>query len=272
MSGWARAGLVWVLSLRLLWCAPMRILVTAGNTLTLIDRVRCITNIFTGRTGTRIALQAQERGHLVTLLTSHPEVVAELGGGESPPRERWHVQPYRTFEDLQEQLEPAVRQGGYDCLIHCAAVSDYRAAGIYAVAADTHFDPDGSQWKSCAGTAPALVDRAAAKVKSEEPELWLRLVRTPKLVDQFRSPWSFPGILVKFKLEVGIGDDQLLEIAERSRRQSAADLMVANTLEGAPAWAYLGPERGTYQRVGRTELAARLLELVEQIHKERGHG
>ena len=32
----------------------MKILVTAGNTQVPIDRVRCITNIFSGRTGTRI--------------------------------------------------------------------------------------------------------------------------------------------------------------------------------------------------------------------------
>ena len=34
----------------------MNILVTAGNTIVPIDRVRCITNVFTGRTGTAIAL------------------------------------------------------------------------------------------------------------------------------------------------------------------------------------------------------------------------
>ena len=33
----------------------MNLLVTAGNTLTLIDKVRGITNIFTGRTGAQVA-------------------------------------------------------------------------------------------------------------------------------------------------------------------------------------------------------------------------
>src|SRR5438876_8169549 len=170
----------------------MDILVTAGNTLTLIDRVRAITNIFTGRTGTAIALHARERGHGVTLLTSHPEVVAELHG-LTPPPERWRVQAYRTFDDLRQQLEEAVRGGGFDTLIHCAAVSDYLAAGIYAPAPDTHLDPVHSQWTQVGGDPPALVDRAAGKVKSDEPELWLRLARAPKLVDQVRSAWGFRG-------------------------------------------------------------------------------
>src|SRR6476646_6451465 len=46
--------------------APMNLLVTAGNTLVPIDAVRCITNIFTGRTGASIARHAHERGHSVT--------------------------------------------------------------------------------------------------------------------------------------------------------------------------------------------------------------
>src|SRR5262249_36970292 len=113
--------------------------------------------------------------------------------------------------------------------------------------------------------------RAAGKVKSDEPELWLRLTRSPKLVDRIRRDWRFRGVLVKFKLEVGVGDEQLLEIAERSRRQSEADLMVANTLEGAQSWAFLGPRKGSYRRVSRAELPAQLLAEVERLHRERAH-
>ena len=250
----------------------MNILVTAGNTLVPIDRVRGITNIFTGRTGTRIALQAHERGHHVTLLTSHPEVVAEERDTQAAPAERWSVWAYHTFVHLQDHLHNLVSQGGLDAIIHCAAVSDYQPAGIYAPDATTHFRIQDGHWESSAPSPPTLVDRAAGKVKSDEPELWLRLVRTPKLIDRIRFDWGFRGILVKFKLEVGIGEEELLTIAERSRRQSAADLMVANTLEGAPYWAYLGPLEGTYQRVNRADLAGRLLDAVERVYKEGDHG
>ena len=54
-------------------------------------------------------------------------------------------------------------------------------------------------------------------------------------------------------------DPDLLAVAEKSRLQSQADLMVANTLEGADAWAYLGPIAGRYQRITRAELPERLL-------------
>jgi phosphopantothenoylcysteine synthetase/decarboxylase len=158
-----------------------------------------------------------------------------------------------------------------DAVIHGAAVSDYLAAGVYAPAPHTHFRPEDGRWQGDGG-APALVDRAAGKVKSDEPELWLRLVRAPKLVDRVRADWGFGGLLVKFKLEVGLDDRQLLEVAERSRRHSAADLMVANTLEGADSYAFLGPLGGGYERVRRPDLAARLLDAVEHLHRGRGHG
>ena len=110
-----------------------------------------------------------------------------------------------------------------------------------------------------------MLDRAAGKIKSDEPELWLRLVLAPKLVDKIRCDWSFRGILVKFKLEVEISDADLLAIAESSRRHSAADWMVANTLEGTADWALLGNAAG-YKKVTRHELAGALLDAIERQH------
>jgi phosphopantothenoylcysteine synthetase/decarboxylase len=250
----------------------MNILVTAGNSMVPIDRVRCLTNIFTGRTGTRIALHAHERGHTVRLLTSHPAVVSELRGAPGMSAPRWSVQPYQTFEELQTAMQAGLLDGRLDVLIHCAAVSDYQAGGIYAPAEGTHFDVQQLRWQGPVNQPPTLVDRAAGKVKSDEPELWLRLVRTPKLIDRIRTDWHFRGVLVKFKLEVGIDETALRDIAERSRCQSNADLMAANTLEGVREWALLGPLEGRYERVSRLRLAPRLLDAVERLHEERSHG
>jgi phosphopantothenate---cysteine ligase (CTP) len=244
----------------------MNLLVTAGNTQVMIDRVRCLTNIFSGRTGAGIALAACERGHRVTLLTSHPETV-HRSDGSATWQERGEAFAYRTFEDLQNLMARSIPTGNYHAIIHAAAVSDYLAAGVYAPAPSTQFDAEDGTWH--ADSLPArLVDRAAGKVKSDEPELWLRLTRAPKLVDRIRTDWSFRGILVKFKLEVGVSEPQLLEIAERSRCQSQADWMVANTLEGAAAWAYLGPFPDGYRKISRRQLPTALLEAIEARSKE----
>lgn len=228
----------------------MKILVTAGNTQTPVDRVRSLTNIFSGRTGARIAARAFDRGHAVTLLTSHPEVIDEIASTRRRGAPDWRVRPYRTFDDLDAAMGEEVLGGGFDVVIHAAAVSDYRVDGIY-----TH---DNGR----------LTDVSAGKVKGSYPELWLKLVPTPKLVDRIRSEWGFSGVLVKFKLEVGISEGGLREVAERARLQSRADLLVANTLEGMHDWALLGGASG-YWRVPRGELAERLIDAVEAAARNR---
>ncbi len=107
----------------------MKILVSAGNTQTPIDRVRCITNIFTGRTGTGIALHAQSaaiRSHCSHRIRRWSAACRKLRR-----RERWLIRKYHTFDDLQELMRNELNGDAPDALIHCAAVSDYELAGIY---------------------------------------------------------------------------------------------------------------------------------------------
>lgn len=220
----------------------MNILVTAGNTQTPIDQVRCITNIFSGRTGAQIAIEAHRRGHDVTLLTSHPEVIRK-----DAPTERWATRSYRTFDDLHALMAELVPGNRFDALIHAAAVSDFQLAGVYA-------RPDGK----------AVTE---SKISSRHPELWLKLTPTPKLADKVRSPWGFRGLFVKFKLEVGKTGEELREIAARSRAQSDADLIVANTLEGKDMEAFIGDRTGKWERFPRAELASRLLDRLARISR-----
>ena len=228
----------------------MNILVTAGNTQTPVDRVRCITNIFSGRTGAQIAARAFDRGHTAVFLTSHPEVLADFPSPRHRGEPDFRVRPYRTFDDLETAMSDEITHGHFDVVIYAAAVSDYRVAGIFTQR-DGQFE-----------------DVSAGKVKGSHPELWLKLVPTPKLVDKIRSEWNFAGGLVKFKLEVGLSESELLAVAEKARIHSQADLMVANTLEGMHDWALLGGAGG-YAKVPRAELAARLIDAVEALAAKR---
>jgi phosphopantothenoylcysteine synthetase/decarboxylase len=241
----------------------MNILITAGNTLVLIDRVRAITNVFSGRTGAAIAQHAAQRGHQTTLLTSHPDAVE--------PAKLLTVCPYRTFDELESLLREVVCSSRHEAVIHSAAVSDYKAAGIYAPDEATRYSEVDHSWRRDDPGPPRLSSRAAGKIKSDAPELWLRLVRTPKLIDRIRTEWEFRGILVKFKLEVGLDEKALIEVAERSRLQSDADLMVANTLDDMHAWAFLGSRSGKYERIERALLPDRLLDDVESLNEARQH-
>jgi phosphopantothenoylcysteine synthetase/decarboxylase len=241
----------------------MNVLVTAGNTQSPIDRVRCITNIFSGRTGASIAAEAWRRGHGVTLVTSQPETLLEFG--LEAATERFTLLTYRTFDELATILQTQLRGVRLDAVFHSAAVNDYLPAGAFTPESGTVFNARTGQWEGRGGM-PKLVEQKAGKIKSTEPELWVRLVRAPKLVDRFREPWGFEGILVKFKLEVGLSENDLVDVAEQSRNASAADLIVANTLDGAKHWAYIGPIAESYERVNRAELPERVVAAAEELY------
>lgn len=250
----------------------MNFFVTAGNTQSMIDRVRCVTNIFSGRTGASVARTAWGRGHTVTLATSHPDVLSEFGINPKAPGERFTVLPYNTFDDLGSLMKTQFAANRFDAVCHSAAVSDYIPAGTFVPDPGTFFNARTNQWEASSGLPKLALQDANGKIKSSEPELWMRLVRAPKLVDRIRQPWGFSGTLVKFKLEVGISEERLLEIAEASRQQSSADFMVANTLDGAAHWAYIGPIAGRYERVPRRELPDRLVVAIEDRFQGAANG
>lgn len=234
----------------------MNILVTAGNTQAPLDQVRCITNIFSGRTGAAIASRAFERGHSVTLLTSTPDVLHHLPTTRERAAPDWQVHPYRTFTDLASLMETELTGHHFDAVIHAAAVSDFLVAGVYTTARGT----DQEQ--------PEFIDVSAGKVKSHHHELWIRLTPAPKLVDRIREPWGFRGQLVKFKLEVGPTEPGLEKIAAASRIQSDADFIVANTLDGMHEWAIIGDSQG-FQRITRIDLPDVLLKCLETSQRRR---
>jgi phosphopantothenate-cysteine ligase/phosphopantothenoylcysteine decarboxylase/phosphopantothenate--cysteine ligase len=235
----------------------MKILVTAGATQTPIDQVRAITNIFKGKTGTYLAsglAYMDQSGladfvpkspcHQVTLLTSNPDIITE--------RFNLRVVPYRTFDDLAARMEEEIRDGGYDVVIHSAAVSDYKVARVLVqdpIAMDFALTP---------------ID-ATKKVSGSHDRMYLELVPTFKIVDRIRKDWGFKGFLVKFKLQVGVTDDELLDIARKSRATSDADLIVANCLEWAKEYAYVVGRDDVAEKVTRGLIGAACLQAMQKF-------
>ena len=241
----------------------MNFLITAGSSQAPIDRVRCVTNAHSHRTGTTLARTAWVRGHNVTILTSEPESLTDLPDPTEDSDRRVTIVPYRTFDDLTGLLQSAVKGGTYDAIFHAAAVSDYLSAGVYSTQQGTSFNARTKRWDATG--PPAMEEQKGNKIKSSEPELWVRLVRAPKLIERFRHQWGYKGFLVKFKQEAGTADHTLVEIAEKSRVKTDADLIVATTLESANHWAFVGPVDGRYDRIPRRELADHLILTVEHI-------
>lgn len=217
----------------------LRVLVTAGATQVPIDRVRAITNVFTGRTGTQVAAAiAALPGTEVRLLTSAPHRTQEWGLPASVD-----VRGYTSFDELRELMHASIAHERWPgAIVHSAAVSDYLVERV----------------SDAAGHA---LD-AGGKIASEHERLVVTLVKAPKLVDLIRTPWGFTGMLVKFKLTVGRTDAELETIARASMHHSHAEAIVANDLAWAAERAMVLVGDQPVEQVPRAGLAQRVAALV----------
>lgn len=202
------------------------ILITSGSTSVHIDDVRVITNVFKGKTGNILAEQLNKKFN-VTLLTSNTNRVIP------------NTYYYKTYDDLYREMEYLIKNNNFDIIIHSAAISDYKVEGTY--------------------TKDLIKIDSDSKISSDYKELYLRLVQTRKIIDDIRD-WGFDGILVKFKLQVGISDDELIEIAKKSMDHSRADIIVANCKEWARYYAYI-ITNNSVEKITRDLLGVKLEEL-----------
>jgi phosphopantothenoylcysteine synthetase/decarboxylase len=235
----------------------MRVLVTAGNTREKIDQVRDWGNIFTGNTGYSIASAVAEVAD-VDLLTSNQGHLRDLVE-KQPAKHHIAASGFTSHGELKGALAALMARHRYDAIFMTAAVADYQPERVYAVVERTPtLIATEERW--------LVRDVQAGKVKSTHPQIAILGRQTEKLVDLFRSTWKHEGLLVKFKLEVGISKEELIRVGQASRRSSGADYLVANTLEmvgGENAGAFLLSD-AVEEWVPRDQLARRLVRLLEE--------
>ncbi len=160
-----------------------QILITAGGTREMLDEVRCLTNISSGRTGCSLAETLTEMGWDVTLLRAKH--------GEQPKRFVPRQIEFTSFDDLADRMQEELSKNHFDAAIHLAAVSDFHLGQIFQ---------DGKE-------ISASVKRQ--KISSDQ-ELSIQLIANPKLLDRIQD-WSLNRkiFVVGFKLTVNQTDSQL---------------------------------------------------------------
>jgi phosphopantothenoylcysteine decarboxylase/phosphopantothenate--cysteine ligase len=144
----------------------MKVLLTSGATREPIDAVRFLSNISSGATGAALAEHLAAAGHEVVVL--HGE------GAVRPSAPGLTCGAFGSTAQLQARLESALCAGGFDVVVHAAAVADYR--------------PDITH---------------AGKLSSYADELTLRLVPTPKLLPLLKAMSPTPVRVLGFKLTSG---------------------------------------------------------------------
>ena len=178
-----------------------RILITAGPTWVLIDKVRVLSNVATGQTGILLANKFSGLGAKVTLV---------LGPvSECCLDKDINLIRFKYFDELSRLIRKELKTGRYCAVVHSAAVSDYRPGKFYG-----------------------------AKVRSGLLAWQIVLKPTPKIIDEIKkiAPATF---LVGFKFGPELAKPELLKAAKELIARSKADLVVANKIKGASYKAYI---------------------------------
>jgi phosphopantothenoylcysteine decarboxylase/phosphopantothenate--cysteine ligase len=168
-----------------------KVLITGGPTWVKIDRVRIISNIFSGKTALYLAREFKNKGFCVSIFLN-PSVLRKKIKGIN-------FIYFRYYEEFKKKITEELKKKQYDLIIHSAAVSDFRPKKVFK-----------------------------EKVSSKNKKWILELVPTQKIVRLIRK-LSPRAIVVQFKLESNKKD--LIEKAYRSLKENKTDYVVANALE-----------------------------------------
>ncbi len=168
------------------------VIVTAGGTKEPIDDVRYIGNFSAGRFGLALAAEYAQHGHHVTLLAPQ-EVVDRFGVHEGVT----HM-PYTSADSLKNKLL-GIRAA--DLILHAAAVADYTP------------------------------EKVSGKISSDEEQLTVRLIRTPKILALLRDHFGQDTTIAGFKLLSGVSTDELVRVARNQTTTNRTDYSIANLLE-----------------------------------------
>lgn len=212
-----------------------RLLITAGPTRAPLDAIRYITNKGTGRLGALLAEEALQRGASVTFVHGRPSVVPIVRGGV---HDHLTMIAIETVSDLARVFRDEL-PNGYDAVIHTMSVLDFEPSEV-----------------------------RPGKTDSKEPEWIVRLVPTAKAIRLVKEV-APSAVLVGFKLEIGVGREDLLASAMELLRSARCDLVVANDqreIEAGRHTGYFVDPPGELLAVveGKEAIARTLIKWVEE--------
>lgn len=217
----------------------MKVLITSGGTSEYIDDVRVLTNISSGKLGSKIAEAFYKSGCDVQYIHGKGAILPEFPGSYNS------CECVKGVDRLIETLEKNVPTA--DVIIHAMAVSDFG------------FKRDGN-----------------IKLKSNNPQAFIDYMRdtikiNPKVISLIKK-WNPDIKLVGFKFEVGITNKNLIELARKSITKNKCELVVANDkvemATNKKHIAYLVTKENSVRVEGKEEIANSLVEAIKEIYEK----
>jgi len=176
------------------------IVITSGPTWVPIDDVRVISNLSSGEMGRLIADKLIQKGAKVTL------VEGQVYGDK--PLKSGKLIKFNTLNSFVKSLNKQLTND-VDVVIHAAAVADY---------------------------APKTVKKS--KISSNLPEITLKLVKTPKIINTIKKR-AKNAVLVGFKLQSTMTKKDAVSATRKLFQEAGCDVVVANAKMRSSYKAYL---------------------------------
>jgi len=172
-----------------------KILMTAGPTIEQIDPVRIITNQSSGKTGVSLATELISAGAKVTFV---------YGPGTEKPPKGAKIINVLSSREMYDVIKKELKNR-FDIVIMAAAIADYIPK-----------------------------NPSKNKIKSSKTNLSISLKKTPKIIDQIKKLQK-NVLLVGFKAEINVTNNQLIKSAQKKLKESLSDLIIANDI-GTPRY------------------------------------
>jgi len=176
-----------------------KILVTSGGTQEYIDDFRILTNISSGALGLMTAQKLAEVFDVYYICTKSSADEHNLYSLPNVIK----VQKIRSVAEAQDAMQSIIIDEKIDAVVHAMAVSDFS------------FKKDKD-----------------IKCKSTDPEAFIEYMRqtivvNPKIITKIKQ-WRPETLLIGFKFEIGLTNEELIGLAKTSIEKNKCDLVVAN--------------------------------------------
>ena len=178
-----------------------KVLITSGGCLEKWDQVRGHTNMAKGTIGRIIAEELISKGaHVIYLHGYFAEKPNDINN-------QLELHPFEGIVDLQDKMKSIITHEKVDAVIMAAAGSDWIV--------DKICDQEGN-----------VLDMNG-KISSDIAPI-IHFQKAPKVLKQIKQ-WDSETVLVGFKLESDVNEEELFERAKNRMEEAKASVMIANS-------------------------------------------
>lgn len=236
----------------------MKYIITSGPMETKIDDVRKIQNSSSGRLGATFAEELARAGY--------SDVVYIHTSGAVRPNSDCKQIEIETHNQLLAHLKEELTDGSV--VVHAMAISDFETAGTITKRQFAKLVIDNrSNLKTEDDVVKLLTSSIALQPKlSSSDDQLIVMDRSVKVIDQIKR--INPNVkLIGFKLLANTSEAELLEVAKAIKVRASCDYVVANLKERVTSsdhQAYIVGDEGVMQAHTKTEIAQKIIELMEK--------